>query len=112
MLIEEIINENEYTDELYNDVINLLIVTADEGIREIKTENLLNDLLEMGYSVDEQTILDLLDNVDIVQIANDDTIKISVTDGEHLVGADSEELGAKTVDRLAQKEISRQDDKL
>ena len=107
MRIAEILQESHYTDELQNDITNLLIAVAEDGIFKVETQNLLNDLQNMGYSIDEESILDVLDTIGIVRDANPETIDISLSDSDAFVGADKEEIAADTVDRLSKKELKR-----
>lgn len=77
MRLHQLLKENGYMENLKDDVINLLTISSSIGIEKIKTKYLVKDLLDMGYEVDEKTILSLLDEIDIVTDANNKTINIS-----------------------------------
>lgn len=77
MRLYQLLEENEYIENLKDDVINLLTISSSIGMNKIKTKYLVKDLVEMGYEVDEKTILSLLDEIDIVTDANNEIINIS-----------------------------------
>lgn len=77
MRLNQLIKETSYMENLKDDVINLLIISSSVGMNKIKTKYLVKDLVNMGYEVDNNTILSLLNDIDIVTDANDDIIKIS-----------------------------------
>ncbi|MFW5895493.1 MAG: hypothetical protein ACOCT9_01995 [archaeon] len=77
MRLYQLLEENGYMENLKDDVINLLTISSSIGMDKIKTKYLVKDLVEMGYDVDERTILSLLDEIDIVTDANNDVINIS-----------------------------------
>lgn len=97
----EIIAEGDYTEDLRAEIITLLTAVSAEGIEEISTQNLLNDLEQQGYSVDEQSLLELLDGMPVVRTASADTIEISTSDVDMMVGADADQVDADRVDALA-----------
>ena len=44
--------ESDYNEDLRSEVITLLTAVSAEGVDEIDTQNLLNDLESQGYAVD------------------------------------------------------------
>ena len=99
--------ENDYTDDIQSEIITLLATVSATGVKEVKTSNLLKDLLNMGYSVDEDTLLEILDDLDIVATANKDDISISTSDMsafDMAIGSDSPD--PDRVGRLAKKQAS------
>lgn len=98
--------ETDYNDDLHSEVINLLAAISAEGIDEVDTQNLLNDLSQQGYAVDEQSLLELLDGLDIVSTASADSIQISTSDTDAMVGDEADEIEADRVDKLAKKKSS------
>lgn len=77
MRLHQLLKENGYMENLKDDTINLLTISSSIGMNKIKTKYLVKDLIDMGYEVDERTILSLLDEIDIVTDANNDIINIS-----------------------------------
>lgn len=77
MRLHQLLKENGYMENLKDDVINILTISSSIGIDKVKTKYLVKDLVDMGYDVDKTTILSLLNDVDIVTDANNNTITIS-----------------------------------
>lgn len=98
--------ETSYIDDLRSEVINLLTSVSAEGIDEVDTQNLLIDLESIGFAVDEESLLELLDSLPIVATASADTIQISTSDVDMMVGHDAEEISADQVDKLATKQAT------
>ena len=105
MRFRELIVE-DYTDALRSEIINLLAAVSAEGVTEVNTENLLADLQAQGYSVDAPTLLQLMDQIEIVQTANADTINIATSDADKMVGGDADAVEQDRVDSLAKKKSS------
>ncbi len=103
----EIIAEGDYTEDLRAEIITLLAAVSAEGIEEVDTQNLLTDLEQQGYSVDLQSLLGMLDGLEIVQTASADTIQISTSDVDMMVGADAENIETDRVDTLAKKQSTK-----
>ena len=95
--------ESDYSDDLRSEIITLMTAVSAEGIDEISTRSLLIDLTNQGYAVDEQTLLDIVDTLDIVSKADSETIEIVTSDGSLMVGADADRVEADRVDNLATK---------
>ena len=98
--------ESDYTEDLTSEVITLLTAISAEGIDEINTQNLLIDLEQQGYAIDEQSLLSLLDGLPIVATASADKIQISTSDVDMMVGDDAEEMAADHVDDMATKQAT------
>lgn len=77
MRYHNLIFENGYIENLKDEIINLLTISSSIGINDVKTSLLVRDLVGMGYEVNKQTILDILNEIDIVTSADSDVINIS-----------------------------------
>lgn len=106
MRARELFRENDYLEDLRSEVITLLAAVSAEGINEIETQNLLRDLEQQGFAIDEQSLLDLLNELEIVQTASTDTIEISTSDVDMMVGQDADEVEADRVNNLATKKAT------
>lgn len=98
--------ESDYIDDLETEVVNLLTAVSVDGIDEVNTGNLIRDLKSQGYMVDRETIMSVLDGLDIVTTATDDTIKISNNDANIMVGKDADRIETDRVDNLASKKAT------
>jgi hypothetical protein len=99
--------ENEYNEDLRSEVITLLTAVSAEGFTEVKTQNLLRDLEQQGYAVDEQSVLDLLSTLEIVSVATGDKITIATSDVDHMVGAEAGAVEADKVDNMASAKVAK-----
>ena len=105
MRFRELIVE-DYTDALRSEIINLLAAVSAEGVTEVDTENLLADLQAQGYNVDTSSLLQLMDQIDLVQTASADTIQIATGEGDAMVGAEADAVEKDRVDNLAAKKAT------
>jgi hypothetical protein len=99
--------ERDYNEDLRSEVITLLTAVSAEGIDEVDTQNLLLDLESQGYAVDTESLLDLLNTLEIVSNATGDTITIATSDADMMVGQDAEEIGQDRVDNLATNQATK-----
>jgi hypothetical protein len=105
MRVQEIV-ESVYKDNLRDTVVNLLTAVRSEGITEIDTDQLVIDLQNQGYSVDNRTIFTILKNLPIVSSADEKTIKIKNAVAG-LAGGRPPANGAEKVNQLAQKQVKK-----
>lgn len=98
--------ENDYTEDLRSEIITLLVAVNAQGITSVKTKNLLIDLEDQGYAVDQDSLLEILDELEIVSTANADTIEIATSDSDMMVGADADRIEQDRVDNLASKKAT------
>lgn len=77
MRYHNLIFENGYMENLKDEVVNLLTISSSIGINDVKTSLLVKDLRGMGYEVNADTILDILNDIDIVNSADSKIINIS-----------------------------------
>jgi hypothetical protein len=80
MRYHKLIFESTYIDKIKDDTINLLSMSKTHGFKKIKTSMLIRDLRKMGYNVNEQGILSLLDELDMVSSSDKDFIEINGSD--------------------------------
>jgi len=99
--------DSDYNEDLRSEIITLLTAIDAEGIDEIQTQNLLRDLEEQGYAVDEETLIDILSTIEIVSTATGDTINIATSDADAMVGNDAEEVEQDRVDDLATDQATK-----
>lgn len=98
--------ESDYMTDLRTEIITLLTTISAEGIDEVDTQNLLVDLEEQGYAIDEESLLEILDSIEIVSSASAETIQISTSDVDMMVGQDAEFVDPARVDSLATKQAT------
>jgi len=96
--------ESDYRDNLRDAVINLLTAVRSEGLSEVETEQLVIDLQNQGFSVNNRTIFTILKNLPIVSKADEKTIKLtSAVAG--VTGRQPDAAGR--VNQLAQKQVKK-----
>lgn len=99
--------ESDYTEDLRSEIITLLTAVSAEGVTEVDMQNLLNDLEQQGYAVDEQSLLDILSTIEIVATASADKIEIATSDADMMVGADADEIKQDRVDNMATNQATK-----
>ena len=84
---EIVVREDNYANDLVNEVISLLSAISAEGLKEISIENLLNDLTTEGYPLDEDSLKELLNSLSIVtDVTDDGIVTISTTSDDDMGG--------------------------
>jgi hypothetical protein len=78
----KLIFESPYIDRLKDDIINLLSMSKTHGFKKIKTSMLLRDLKNIGYNVNEQGLVSLLDEIDMVSTVDKDFIELNGSDSD------------------------------
>lgn len=71
------LTEGSYRDDMVNAIVSLLAVATAEGISAVSTPQLVTDLRELGFSIDEDSVVDVLDGIGLVTSADSETIEIS-----------------------------------
>jgi hypothetical protein len=107
MRAKDLLLERDYLQDLRSEVITLLATVSAEGIDEVDTDNLLNDLASQGYAIDKSGLVELLSTMDIVSTASDDKIQIATSDADAMVGMDSGEFEQDRVDDLATNQATK-----
>jgi len=106
MRFKELFDSN-YNQDLHSEVITLLTAVSAEGVDEIHTKNLLNDLESQGYAIDEETLLDLLSDMEIVSLATSDKITIATSDVDAMVGDEVDGIERDRVDNMATSQATK-----
>lgn len=101
MRAREILQE-DYNQSLESDLNNLLVGAKAAGAHEVKTEDIVNQLYGMGYSVDVNSIISLLSNNPTVQNATPEMIVMTTPDGAS-AGAGNTQDNADRVGDMAQQ---------
>ncbi len=76
MRIKELLHE-DYNQRLESDLNNLLIGAKGNGATTINTQNLANELQGMGYSVDVNSLMAMLQNNPAVMNATPESITMT-----------------------------------
>lgn len=98
--------EDTYVDDLKNAIVSILTAISAEGIREFDTTQLIQDLQDNGYSIDDHNIFDVLNNLPIVASADAKTIRLNV--GSAQAGnPDVEKSQTSALDKMAQKQAKK-----
>lgn len=73
----KLVLESKYIDNLKDDIINMLSMAKSRGIDKIKTQMLIRDLKDIGYEIDKEPLVSLLNDIDIVSSSDDNFIQIN-----------------------------------
>jgi hypothetical protein len=76
MLIRDIITENTI-DDLESDLSSILISIKANDLSSVDTNVLVQQLRKYGYSIDAKSILDVLENNPMIQVATTDTVQFA-----------------------------------
>jgi hypothetical protein len=71
----------DYNQSLESDLENLLIAAKGNGIQEVQTQDIVDQLYKMGYSVDVNSIMMLLSNSPTVMNATPEMITLTAPEG-------------------------------
>jgi hypothetical protein len=99
--------ESDYNDDLRSEVITLLTAVSAEGIDEVSTQNLLNDLEQQGFAVDADVLMSILGDIGIVSVATRDMITIATSDADAMTGAEAGDIEADRVDNMATDQATK-----
>lgn len=103
MRAREILQE-DYNESLQSDLNNILIAAKGSGAHQVKTQDIANQLYSMGYSVDINSIMQLLSNNPVVANATPEMINMTQPDGASATGDTSNgESSADHVQDMAMK---------
>lgn len=80
MRYHQLVLETEYMDNLKDEIINLLTIASARGIKNLRTSFLVKDLKNIGFDVSIDTILSIMNDLDIVSTADTKKIQIATTD--------------------------------
>ena|ERR1700679_1798198 len=101
MRAREILQE-DYNQSLQSDLTNLLVGAKGSGANQVSTQEVVMQLSNMGYAVDERSILSLLANNPVVQASDPEQITLTTTDGEDS-GQEDQDDSAQHVSNMARK---------
>ena len=100
MRAREIIQEN-YNQSLESDLSNLLVGASGFGADEVNTQDIVNQLYQMGYSVTVNSLMPLLSRNPMVMNATPQMIKFVQPEGAGSSGGDSGQDSASKVSDMA-----------
>jgi hypothetical protein len=80
MRAREILQE-DYNQSLQSDLNNLLVAAKANGAQQLKTQDIVNQLYGMGYSVDTNSIMSLLSNNPTIMNATPEMITMTSPEG-------------------------------
>lgn len=89
----------DYTQRLESDLNNLLIGAKGNGATQVETSALADELQGMGYSVDVNSLMSLLQNNPIVMNATPENI--TLTGPENAGGGQTQDNAARVSDMAA-----------
>ena len=94
--------EDDYSQNLEDDITNLLVAISAEGIGEVDMDQLKTDLQNMGYTIDTKSLFNIVSNLPVVSNASYNKIELVTdvdTSGDD-PAQDTEDDDQKTVDVL------------
>lgn len=71
----------DYHENLKSDLDNLLIAAKGNGLEQVQTQTVADELYAMGYSVDVNSLLPLLNNNPIIMNATPQMINMTPPEG-------------------------------
>jgi vacuolar-type H+-ATPase subunit C/Vma6 len=93
----------DYNVSLESDLNNLLIAAKGNGLQQVKTSDIVDQLYGMGYSIDVNSIMPLLSNNPTVMNATPEMINMTAPEGAAQGGDTTAQDNADKVDDLATK---------
>ena len=107
MLVREIVIERRM-GELDGDINDLLISIRANDVSDIETSKIVAQLNQMGYSISEPSLVDLLQGNPLIQSASYDTIQFKHTEKYAVSGdGESKEQNQEKVKSLAKKAATK-----
>jgi imidazole glycerol phosphate synthase subunit HisF len=108
-ILEVVMTEDDYSQNLEDDITNLLVAISAEGIGEVDMDQLKTDLQNMGYTIDTKSLFNIVSNLPVVSNASYNKIELVTdvdTSGDD-PAQDTEDDDQKTVDDLADKQVKK-----
>jgi len=102
MRAREILQE-DYNQSLQSDLNNLLVGAKASGAQQLNTENIVRQLYRMGYSVDVNSIMSLLNDNPLIMNATPEMITLSPPEGAAQGAGGPTQDSAAQVSDMAQK---------
>lgn len=99
MRLKELLHE-DYNQQLSSDLNNILVGAKAAGLEDVNTGAVVRNLQRMGYSVDIDSLVVLLQDNPIVQSVSPTGIRLTAGETSSI---DDVEDSAEQVDQMAQK---------
>jgi len=80
MRARELLEEN-YSDSLKSELNNILIGAKGAGAKEVSTDDVVTQLYNMGYAVDVDSLLPMLNDNSVVMTATPEMINFTAPEG-------------------------------
>lgn len=109
MRLAEILNE-DYNSNLNADLNNILIGAKSSGITQLRPEVVVRQMQRMGYSIDTNSLISMLQDNPVVQNATPTAINLTsdnVNDSDFMQD-DNQEHNADKVNSMAQAATSKE----
>lgn len=103
----DLISEATEQEDILNDLEELIVRSKARGFTKISTPMIKSKLEAQGYSVDMNSLLDLLQTIASVGSANAETITF-----DNALPASPKSKDNDTVSKMASKQIAKKDRKL
>lgn len=98
----------EYS-EVDNAVVDLLTVLSAEGIDTISMEALVAELESQGLDVDEPSLFDELQNLNMVHNIKDGVVRFHTSSkGANIQHIEDPERDEKVIDKMARKQVKKE----
>lgn len=102
MRARELLQEN-YNQSLESDLNNLLVSAQGFGAGEVNTQDIVNQLYQMGYSVTVNSLMPLLSRNPMVLNATPQSINFNMPEAGGMGGGDASQDSASKVSDMASK---------
>lgn len=100
MRAREILQE-DYNQSLESDLNNLLVGAKGNGAQQVSTQDIVDQLYGMGYSVDINSIIPLLGNNPVVMNATPEMIVMTAPEGVSNTDGGGEDSASRVSDMAA-----------
>ena len=91
----------DYNQSLESDLNNLLIAAKGNGVQQLKTQDIVDQLYGMGYSVDKNSVMSLLQNNPAVMNATPEMINMTAPEGGAGGGTSDQDSASRVSDMAA-----------
>ena len=106
MRIVELLVEN-YTQDMESDLDNLIVAAKARGINQLKTSELVTQMVQLGYDINPNSLMTIISNNPAIQTATPMDIQLVPPDDAGVSGADDAEQTQDKVAQMARKEAER-----
>jgi len=93
----------DYNQSLESDLNNLLVAAKGNGVQQVQTKDIVDQLYGMGYSVNVNSLIPLLSNNPIVMNATPEMINMTAPEGASGEAGTNDQDNADKVSDLAAK---------